>query len=100
MPKDTTLSLRVDSELKNEVEDILKQLGIPMSTAITMYFNQIKMNNGLPFTPKVINRPKSLPEYTDEELYESCKKAYDSVKNGKGYTVEEVEKIMEEKFSL
>ena len=94
MSKDTTLSLRVDSELKNEVEGILKQLGIPMSTAITIYFNQIKMNNGLPFTPKVINRPRSIKEYTEEELYESCIKAYDNVKNGNGYTAEEVEKIM------
>ena len=98
MSKDSILSLRVDSELKNEVEVILKQLGIPMSTAITMYFNQIKMNNGLPFTPKVVNRPRSIQEYTEEELYESCIKAYDDVKNGNGYTAEEVEKIMEEKF--
>ena len=100
MSKDSTLSLRVDSELKNEVEIILKQLGIPMSTAITMYFNQIKMSNGLPFTPKVINRPRVLSEYTEEELYDTFKSAVEEVRNGEGYTVEEVEEMMRKRYSL
>ena len=43
MQKDATISLRIDSDLKNDVDKILKSLGIPMTTAITMYFNQIKM---------------------------------------------------------
>ena len=47
MQKDATISLRIDSDLKNDVEKILKSLGIPMTTAITMYFNQIKMRNGI-----------------------------------------------------
>ena len=100
MSKDSTLSLRIDSELKSEVEDILKQLGIPMTTAITMYFNQIKMCNGLPFTPKIINKPKSIYDYTEEELVNEFEKAIDEFKDGKGYTVEQVEEEFNKKYSL
>ena len=100
MSKDSTLSLRIDSELKSEVEDILKQLGIPMTTAITMYFNQIKMYNGLPFTPKIINKPKSIYDYTEEELVNEFEKAIDEFKDGKGYTVEQVEEEFNKKYLL
>lgn len=98
MSKDSTLSLRIDSELKSEVEDILKQLGIPMTTAITMYFNQIKMYNGLPFTPKIINKPKSIRDYTEEELYDDLMQCIDDVKNGEGVPLEEMEQELKNKF--
>lgn len=100
MSKDSTLSLRIDSELKNEVETILKQLGIPMTTAITMYFNQIKMNNGLPFTPKIINKPRSIYDYTNEELVNEFEKSIDEFKDGKAYTIEQVEEEFNKKYSL
>ena len=100
MSKDSTLSLRIDSELKNEVETILKQLGIPMTTAITMYSNQIKMNNGLPFTPKIINKPRSIYDYTNEELVNEFEKSIDEFKDGKAYTIEQVEEEFNKKYSL
>lgn len=100
MSKDSTLSLRIDSELKNEVETILKQLGIPMTTAITMYFNQIKMYNGLPFTPKIINKPRSIYDYTNEELVNEFEKSIDEFKDGKAYTIEQVEEEFNKKYSL
>ena len=100
MSKDSTLSLRIDSELKNEVETILNQLGIPMTTAITMYFNQIKMYNGLPFTPKIINKPRSIYDYTNEELVNEFEKSIDEFKDGKAYTIEQVEEEFNKKYSL
>ena len=100
MSKDSTLSLRIDSDLKNEVETILKQLGIPMTTAITMYFNQIKMYNGLPFTPKIINKPRSIYDYTNEELVNEFEKSIDEFKDGKAYTIEQVEEEFNKKYSL
>ena len=74
MKKDTTISLRINSDLKNDVDKILKSLGIPMTTAITMYFNQIKMRKGIPFTPVISNMPKAYEEYTDDWLieFEKC----------------------------
>lgn len=41
MAKTGTLNLRVDDSVKSAADDILKRLGIPMSTAIDMFLNQI-----------------------------------------------------------
>ena len=96
MQKDSTISLRIDSELKKDVETILNDLGIPMTTAITMYFNQIKLNNGIPFTPVIPKRPKTLEEYTDEDFIKMMEKAEKEYLEGKSIPADEVEKEMKE----
>ena len=40
MEKTMTLNLRVNPTVKQQAEDVLKQLGIPMATAIDMYLRQ------------------------------------------------------------
>lgn len=49
MDKSATLNLRVNPTVKQRAEDVLAQLGIPMSTAIDMYLNQIFLTGGIPF---------------------------------------------------
>ena len=41
MEKTATLNLRVNPAVKQRAEAVLTRLGIPMSTAIDMYLNQI-----------------------------------------------------------
>ena len=41
MEKTATLNLRVNPTVKERAEKVLSQLGVPMSTAIDMYLNQI-----------------------------------------------------------
>jgi len=53
--KTAIINARVKPQLKNEVESILSQLGITTTQAITMYFEQIKMSNGIPFSLKIPN---------------------------------------------
>lgn len=53
--KTAIINARVKPQLKNEVENILSRLGITTTQAITMYFEQIKMNNGIPFSLKIPN---------------------------------------------
>ena len=48
MEKSVTMNLRVNPTLKVQAEDILKQLGIPMSTAVDMYLRQITLVGGIP----------------------------------------------------
>ena len=50
MEKSMTLNLRVNPVVKQQAEDVLKQLGIPMATAIDMYLRQIKLTGGIPFS--------------------------------------------------
>ncbi|MCL2405640.1 MAG: type II toxin-antitoxin system RelB/DinJ family antitoxin, partial [Defluviitaleaceae bacterium] len=43
---------RVEPEIKDQAEQVLVQLGIPMSNAIGMFLRQIIMQRGIPFTMK------------------------------------------------
>jgi len=53
--KTEIINARVKPDLKSDVEKILSQLGITTTQAITMYFEQIKMNKGIPFQLKIPN---------------------------------------------
>ena len=56
MKKDAYINVRVDEKTKNDVDEILVDLGINMSTAIDIYLNQILLNQGLPFELKRPNK--------------------------------------------
>jgi len=53
--KDALINARIESDLKQDVEQILKQLGLSATQAITMYYQQIRLNKGLPFEVKLPN---------------------------------------------
>ena len=43
------LCTRIDTDLKNNAEGILSQLGISPSSAIQMFYSQIILKKGIPF---------------------------------------------------
>lgn len=47
--KTDIINIRVDSELKQQAEKIFSSLGIPTSTAITMFLKSTVRCNGFPF---------------------------------------------------
>ena len=74
MEKTTTLNLRVNPEVKRKAEVVLEKLGVPMSTAINMYLNQISLTGGIPFSvslpkaPDAINMDIMTEEQLEKEL--------------------------------
>ena len=55
MTLDATVRARVNGELKEEVEEILSQIGLSTSQAITLFLKRIKYERGIPFELKVPN---------------------------------------------
>ena len=55
MTLNSTVRARVDSDLKNDVEIILKKIGLNTSQAINIFLNSVKNNNGIPFELKIPN---------------------------------------------
>ncbi len=55
MALEATVRARIDTNLKQEVEDILKQIGLTTSQAITLFMNKIKNERGIPFELKAPN---------------------------------------------
>ena len=53
MIKTTTVQSRIDPELKQNAEAILKQLGLTSSQAINAFYAQIVLVKGLPFDVKL-----------------------------------------------
>lgn len=85
MEKSATLNLRVNSTVKRRAEDVLKRLGIPMSTAIDMYLNQISLTGGIPFAVTLPKAPASIHAdvMSVDELHEKLQEGYDDIKAGR-----------------
>ena len=49
MALQTTLSVNLDSKLKEETSEMLEKLGLDFTTAITVYFDQIVKKRKIPF---------------------------------------------------
>ena len=55
MPKTAVISARIDPGLKQSAEQVLQKLGLTPSQAITLFYRQIGLQNGLPFNVKLPN---------------------------------------------
>ena len=82
MEKTMTLNLRVNPTVKQQAEDVLKQLGIPMATAIDMYLRQITLTGGIPFSLSLPKAPAALnaDTMTDDQLHTACKRKHEGSK--------------------
>ena len=85
MEKTATLNLRVNPSVKQRAEDVLSRLGIPMSTAIDMYLNQISLTGGIPFSISLPKAPQSLnmDMMSAEEIHNKLQEGYEDVKAGR-----------------
>lgn len=85
MEKTATLNLRVNPKVKERAEAVLSRLGVPMSTAIDMYLNQISLTGGIPFAVTLPKAPDDINAdlMTDEQLHAKLEKGYNDIKAGR-----------------
>ncbi len=53
MALDATVRARIDAELKHDVEQILSEIGLTTSQAITIFMKGIKRERGIPMELKI-----------------------------------------------
>ncbi len=101
MEKTATLNLRVNPQVKQRAEEVLARLGVPMSTAIDMYLNQISLTGGIPFSIMLPKAPKEINAdlMTDDELYDKLMRGYSDAKAGKTQDAATVFKKFEEEHA-
>ena len=81
MSKTSNVYARIEPETKEQAEAILSKLGIPSSVAINMFYNQIILNNGLPFDVKIpSSRPVDVSALSKAELNAELEKGYADTK--------------------
>ncbi|MGN0240854.1 MAG: type II toxin-antitoxin system RelB/DinJ family antitoxin [Candidatus Weimeria sp.] len=88
--KDSTVSARVENDVKTEAEDILQKLGIPVSVVINSLYRQIIYCHGIPFSLTLPAQPKALDEMSDAELDAKLQKSYAQSVSGEGRPLSDV----------
>jgi len=77
MTRAAMIHARMEPELKQDVENIFRALGMTTTEAVTLFYKQVKMRQGLPFAVEV----------PDEELdawqREEIKKGLEEMRAGK-----------------
>jgi len=50
MAKDTSISIRLDSQLKEQTENVIEQFGLNMTAVVNMLFHQIVREQAIPLS--------------------------------------------------
>lgn len=101
MSKSASVYARIEPEVKEQAEQILTTLGIPASNAITIFYKQIILHNGLPFDVTI---PRSqlldLNQLTEEALSRELEKGYADMKAGRMRPAKEVFNNLHKEYDL
>ena len=101
MAKTANVFTRVDPQIKEQAENILNQLGIPMSNAVGMFLRQIVLQNGIPFEMKLpASKPLSYHQLSAEEFDAALQEGYDDIENGRIVSSEEVKAEMKRRYGI
>lgn len=105
----TTIQVRMDATLKQQVEQKLNSMGLNMSTAVNMLAHQIIRQNRIPFdivaedtSSKLDSLPKSVnaDKMTDEELRQHLLIGYQEAQEGQARPATEVFAEMKAKYNI
>ena len=77
----TNLNIRIDTDLKKQAEDIFSELGLNMSTALTVFLRQTVRSNGIPFELRLDTpNAETLAAMEDVRLRRNLRGPFNSVK--------------------
>ena len=89
MAKTDTLNIRIEPELKKEVEATLNDLGMNIADAVTIFLKQVVMTDSIPF---IIRKPKF-----NKETLEAIEEAKEIMKHPENYkSYNDIYEMMEE----
>jgi len=77
----TNLNVRIDADLKKQSEEIFSELGLNMSTALTVFLRQTVRSRGIPFEMRLnIPNEETLAAIQDVNLGRNMSRQFHSVK--------------------
>ncbi|MGN0847559.1 MAG: type II toxin-antitoxin system RelB/DinJ family antitoxin [Kiritimatiellia bacterium] len=101
MAKTANLYARIEPELKSEAESILCGLGVPVSNAINMFYRQIVIHRGLPFSVQFPAHSRvDAATLTDAQLDAEVAKGFDDVAAGRKRSFKRAAADLTRDFSL
>ena len=91
MARTSNVFARVEPEIKEQAEQVLDQLGIPMSNAVSMFLRQIVLQRGIPFEMKLPERkPVAFGALTKEQRDAELEKGMADIRAGHTHSAQSV----------
>ena len=101
MANTTAVYARIDTNLKDNAEGILSQLGITPSSAIQMLYSQIVLLKEMPFQLKLPEtKVFSAEGLSRAEFDNELKKGVDSIKAGRTHSASDVDNMLAKEFGI
>ena len=75
----TSMSIRLDSEIKEQAQQVFNNLGMDMTTAINIFLRQAIQYQGLPFDVRLDENRKLLQVLTDLDQNRNMSQSFESV---------------------
>lgn len=101
MARTSSIFARIDPEIKAQAEQVLEQLGIPMSNAIGLFLRQVVLQRGIPFDMKLPqNKPLALGSLSDEQFNTEIEKGFADLAAGKIVAADSVAERMRRDFGV
>lgn len=101
MARTSNIFARVEPEIKAQAEQVLNQLGIPMSNAVGMFLRQVVLQRGIPFEIKLpANEPLVFGTLTKEQFDSEIEKGMNDIKNGRVHSADSIEEEMKREFGI
>ena len=75
----TSMSIRLDSEVKEQAQQVFNNLGLDMTTAINIFLRQAIQYQGLPFDVRLDENRKLLEVLTDLDQNRNMSQPFESV---------------------
>lgn len=101
MARTANVFVRVEPEIKEQAEQVLDQLGIPMSNAVGMFLRQVVLCQGIPFEMKL---PKKMPLaygfLTKDHFDAEIGKGMEDIREGRVYPADAVEEEMRRDYGI
>lgn len=75
----TSMSIRLDSEVKEQAQQVFNNLGMDMTTAINIFLRQAIQYQGLPFDVRLDENRRLLEILTDLDQNRNMSQSFESV---------------------
>ena len=87
--------------MKESAENILSQLGIPMSNAVGMFLKQVILRRGIPFDVTLpAPQPLDISTLTEKEFHAELEKGYADVTAGNVTPAKEAFDSLRDEFGI
>ncbi len=88
--KTANVNSRMQSDIKEQAEEILDRLGIPRSVAIDMFYRQIIVHNGIPFSLTLPSAVVARDEMTRDQFNQMMSTGLSQAHSGESFDFDDV----------